>query len=186
LRLRRHGFARRPHYGDTAGTVAAQSDRQDTIAAVEIIKADDDYKLGVGTVVGAVAGGLLGSQIGSGRGTAAGAAAGTVAESKLKEKDAQRVTVQMRTGGQVTVMEPVDGRLKSGINVLVEDPLCFMVPLIGAGRSVLLRHRPDAEHTAAPSCSFMTSVNSYWAWGFVHQGGNHAAITPLCEARGCD
>lgn len=74
--------------------------------------------------VGAVAGGLLGSQIGQGRGstlaTVLGAAAGAVVESKMKKKDAQRVTVTMRTGGEVTIVQPVDARLKSGMNVRVE------------------------------------------------------------------
>lgn len=114
-------------YGETSGTVAGQADRDGNITAIEVIKVDDDYKLGVGTAVGAVAGGLLGSQIGSGSGStvgavagaAVGAAAGTYAESKLKKKDAQRVTVRLRTGGQVTIVQPVDSRLSSRMNVRV-------------------------------------------------------------------
>lgn len=114
-------------YGETSGTVAGQADREGNVIAIEAIKVDDNYKFGVGTVVGAVAGGLLGSQIGSGRGSTAaavagaavGAAAGTYAESKMKKTDAQRVTVQMRTGGQVTVLQPVDSRLSNGMNVQV-------------------------------------------------------------------
>ena len=114
-------------YGETSGTAAGQADRDGNITAIEVIKVDDDYKLGVGTAVGAVAGGLLGSQIGSGSGSTAaavagaavGAAAGTYAESKLKKKDAQRVTVQMRTGGQVTILQPVDSRLRNGMNVQI-------------------------------------------------------------------
>lgn len=115
-------------YGETSGTVAGQADRTGKITSVEVIQVDEDYKLGVGTAVGAVAGGLLGSQFGSGRGStvatvagaAAGAAAGTAVESKMKKKDAQRVTVHMTTGGQVTIVQPVDGRLKNGMNVRVE------------------------------------------------------------------
>ena len=114
-------------YGETSGTAAGQADRDGNITAIEVIKVDDDYKLGIGTAVGAVAGGLLGSQIGSGSGStvgavagaAVGAAAGTYAESKFKKKDAQRVTVQLRTGGQVTIMQPVDSRLGIGMNVRV-------------------------------------------------------------------
>lgn len=117
-----------PKYGETGGTVTSQSDRHGSITSIEMIRVDDNYKLGVGTAVGAIAGGLLGSQIGSGRGStvaavagaAAGAAAGTVAESKMKKKDAQRVTLQMSTGGQVTIVQPVDSRLRNGMNVLVE------------------------------------------------------------------
>ncbi len=45
---------------------------------------------------------------------------GTVAESKMKKKDAQRVTVNMYTGGQVTIVQPVDSRLRSGMRVFVE------------------------------------------------------------------
>lgn len=117
-----------PKYGDTSGAVAGETDRHGRIAALEMVKVDEDYQLGLGTVVGAVAGGLLGSQIGSGRGSTAaavvgataGAAAGTVAESKIKKKDAQRVTVQMKTGGQVTVVQPLDSRLRTGMKVRVE------------------------------------------------------------------
>ena len=117
-----------PQYGETTGTVAGQEDRNGSITAIEVVKVSSDYKLGVGTVVGAVAGGLLGSQIGSGSGStvgtvagaAVGAAAGTYAESKLRQQDAQRVTVQMRTGGQVTITQPVDSRLTNGMNVRVE------------------------------------------------------------------
>lgn len=115
-------------YGDSSGTVASQTDRNGKIASIAMIKVDEDYKLGLGTAVGAVAGGLLGSQIGEGRGStvaavlgaAAGAAAGTVAESKMKKKDAQQVTVQMDTGGRVTIVQPVDGRLANGMKVRVE------------------------------------------------------------------
>ena len=117
-----------PKYGETSGAVISETDRLGTISSVETIQVDDEYKLGVGTAVGAVAGGLLGSQIGSGRGAttatvvgaAVGAAAGTVAESKLSKKDAQRVTVHMRTGGDVTIVQPVDTRLRNGQNVRVE------------------------------------------------------------------
>jgi len=117
-----------PTYGDTTGAVASQTERDGRITGIEIVKVDEDYQLGVGTVIGAVAGGLLGSQIGSGRGATAatvagaavGAAAGTVAESKLKKKDAQRVTVQMQTGGQMTIMQPADSRLQNGMNVRIE------------------------------------------------------------------
>ena len=115
-------------YGETSGTVASQADRYGTITGIEIVKVDEEYKLGVGTAIGAVAGGLLGSQIGSGRGStaaavagaAAGAAAGTAVESKMKKKDAQRVTVRMSTGGAVTILQPVDSRLRNGMSVLVE------------------------------------------------------------------
>ena len=117
-----------PKYGETTGTVAGQSERNGKITALETIQVDEDYKFGVGTAVGAIAGGLLGSQIGEGRGStlatvlgaAAGGAAGTVVESKMKKKDAQRVTVKMSTGGEVTLVQPVDTRLTSGMNVRVE------------------------------------------------------------------
>jgi len=117
-----------PKYGDSAGAVASQTDRDGTISALENLQVDENYKLGIGTAVGAVAGGLLGAQIGEGRGStvgavlgaAAGAAAGTVVESKMKKQDAQRVTVKMRTGGSVTIVQPVDPRLRHGMAVRVE------------------------------------------------------------------
>ncbi len=115
-----------PQYGETSGTVANQSDRIGNITGVEIIQVEDNYKLGIGTAVGAVAGGLLGSQVGSGSaaatvaGAAVGAAAGTYAESKLKKIEAQRVSVQMRTGGQVSIVQPPDRRLVNGMSVVVQ------------------------------------------------------------------
>jgi outer membrane lipoprotein SlyB len=48
-----------------------------------------------------------------------GAGVGTVAEGKMKQKDAQRVTVQMQTGGQVSIVQPPDNRIRTGMNVLV-------------------------------------------------------------------
>lgn len=112
-------------YGETGGTAAARADRNGTIAQLESIKVDDQYKLGVGTAVGAVAGGLLGAGVGDSTaatvaGAVLGGAAGTYAESKMQKKDAQRVTVDMATGGRVTITQPVDARLRQGMNVRVE------------------------------------------------------------------
>jgi len=112
-------------YGESTGTVAGQTDRYGSVMSIEVMQVDDTYKLGIGTVVGAVAGGLLGSQIGSGTtgtvaGAAVGAAAGTYAESRLTKKDAQRVRVRMRTGGEVTILQPVNDRLRNGMNVRIE------------------------------------------------------------------
>jgi outer membrane lipoprotein SlyB len=112
-------------YGETSSTAATQSERDGTIATLENVKVDDNYKLGVGTAVGAVAGGLLGAGIGHGTGaTVAGAvlggAAGTYAESKMSKGDAQRVTVDMVTGGRVTITQPIDNRLQQGMRVRVE------------------------------------------------------------------
>lgn len=112
-------------YGETGGTAASQADRDGTIAQLENIQVDDKYRLGVGTAVGAVAGGLLGSGMGDSTtatvaGAVLGGAAGTYAQSKIAKKDAQRVTVDMTTGGRVTITQPVDGRLRLGMNVRVE------------------------------------------------------------------
>src|SRR5574340_1751451 len=114
-----------PQYGETAGAAASQAERDGTIAKLENIQVDDKYKLGVGTAVGAVAGGLLGAGVGDSTGaTVAGAvlggAAGTYAESKVHKQDAQRVTVNMKTGGTVTIVQPMDGRLREGMAVRVE------------------------------------------------------------------
>jgi outer membrane lipoprotein SlyB len=112
-------------YGETSGTVASQTDRDGTIASLENIQVDDKYKLGVGTAVGAVAGGILGSSIGDSKtatvmGAVLGGAAGTYAESKIAKKDAQRITVDMKTGGRVTITQPRDDRLREGMHVRVE------------------------------------------------------------------
>lgn len=112
-------------YGETGGTVASQTERNGTITQLETIKVDDNYKLGVGTAVGAVAGGLLGSGVGDSTtatvaGAVLGGAAGTYAESKIRKQNAQRITVDMKTGGRVTIVQPTDGRLREGMSVRVE------------------------------------------------------------------
>ncbi len=112
-------------YGETGTTAASQSERDGTIAQLENIQVDDRYKLGVGTAVGAVAGGLLGAGVGDSTtatvaGAVLGGVAGTYAESKIAKKDAQRITVNMVTGGRVTITQPVDARLRQGMRVRVE------------------------------------------------------------------
>lgn len=117
-----------PRYGEGSTPTTVQSEREGVITQIEVIKVPADFQFGIGTVAGAVAGGLLGSQVGSGGGrttatvvgAAVGAAAGTVAESRLKQQDAHRVTVQMSTGGQLTITQPVDGRLRSGLYVRID------------------------------------------------------------------
>ena len=114
-----------PKYGEPDSAVASQSDRDGTIAQLENIEVDDKYKLGVGTAVGAVAGGLLGAGVGDSTtatvaGAVLGGVAGSYAESKIRKQDAQRVTVNMVTGGSVTITQPMDGRLRQGMSVRVE------------------------------------------------------------------
>ncbi len=112
-------------YGERSGTAANQTDRNGYITALENIEINEDYKLGIGTAVGAVAGGLLGSKAGDSTtatvaGAAVGAAAGTYAQGKMSSQDAQRVTVQMASGGQVVIVQPVNKSLSNGMNVRVE------------------------------------------------------------------
>jgi outer membrane lipoprotein SlyB len=113
-------------YGETGGATASQTERDGTISTLETIQVDDKYKLGVGTAVGAVAGGLLGAGVGDSTtatvaGAVLGGVAGTYAESKMGGKqDAQRITVNMKTGGSVTITQPIDGRLRQGMAVRVE------------------------------------------------------------------
>jgi outer membrane lipoprotein SlyB len=112
-------------YGETSSTATSQSERDGTIAQLENIKVDENYKLGVGTAVGAVAGGLLGAGVGDSTtatvaGAVLGGVAGTYAESKISKGDAQRVTVDMVTGGRVMITQPIDNRLREGMRVRVE------------------------------------------------------------------
>lgn len=112
-------------YGQRSGAVSNQSDRNGSITALEVVEIDEDYKLGIGTAVGAVAGGLLGAKVGDSTvgtvaGAAAGAAAGTYAQGKMSGKDAQRVTVQMASGGQVVIVQPINNNLSQGMAVRVE------------------------------------------------------------------
>lgn len=111
-------------YGET-GSPASQAEREGTIAKLETVQVDDQYKLGVGTAVGAVAGGILGGKVGDGTaatvtGAVLGGLAGTYAESKMHKQDAQRVSVDMKTGGSVTIVQPVDSRLRQGLAVRIE------------------------------------------------------------------
>lgn len=112
-------------YGETGRTAVGQSERDGTIAQLQNIEVDDKYKLGVGTAVGAVAGGLLGAGVGDSTtatvaGAVLGGVAGTYAESKIDKRDAQRITVNMVTGGRVTITQPMDARLREGMRVRVE------------------------------------------------------------------
>ncbi len=112
-------------YGETSSTTVSQSDRLGTVAKLENLQVDDQYKPGVGTAVGAVAGGILGSQVGDSTtatvaGAVLGGVAGTYAESKIKKQAAQQVTVNMSTGGSVTILQPVDGRLGVGMAVRID------------------------------------------------------------------
>lgn len=111
-------------YGESDKATVTQSERNGTITRLEKIQVDENYKLGVGTAVGAVAGGLLGAGFGDKTATVLGAvvggAAGTYAESRLKKRDAQRITLNMATGGQLTITQPPDERLREGMSVRVE------------------------------------------------------------------
>ena len=112
-------------YGET-DSAARQSDRYGTIERLETVRADDKkYKLGVGTAVGAVAGGIIGSEVGDSTGaTVAGAVlgglAGTYAESQMGKGNTQKITVNMSTGGHLTILQPEDTRLREGMQVRVE------------------------------------------------------------------
>ena len=109
---------------------AADIDATGRITRVESIKVDDDSKAGAGATAGAVAGGFVGSQFGYGfgagstlgivTGAAVGAATSNAVQSQTAKRDAQRVSVQLATGGAVTVVQPVDTRLSSGMEVRVE------------------------------------------------------------------
>lgn len=112
-------------YGETDTKAASESFRYGTIKQLDNIQVDSEYRLGIGTAVGAVAGGLLGAGIGDSTtatvaGAAAGGVAGTYAESKMVKKDAQRITVDMSTGGYITITQPPDSRLREGMRVRVE------------------------------------------------------------------
>lgn len=120
-----------PRYGEGAAPVSSagesSSARYGRVTGLETVQVDKDYKFGIGTVVGAVAGGIIGHQFGGGTGqtlltiggTLAGAAAGTAAESKLKKQDAQKVTIAMQSGGTVVIIQPMDSRLRNGMNVQI-------------------------------------------------------------------
>jgi outer membrane lipoprotein SlyB len=108
----------------TTTPTAAVGERDGTISTIENVKVDDDFKLGVGTAVGAVAGGILGAAVGDTKGAAAGAVigglGGTYAQSKMDKENAQRVTVSMKTGGTLTIVQPINSALRPGMAVRVE------------------------------------------------------------------
>lgn len=112
-------------YGETDTRAVSEPDRYGTITQLDHIQVDGEYKLGIGTAVGAVAGALLGAGVGDSTtatvaGAAVGGAAGTYAESKMMKQDAQRMTVNMSTGGYITITQPPDSRLREGMRVRVE------------------------------------------------------------------
>ena len=114
-----------PGYGESSTEPASQTERTGTISRLEIIQVDNNYKFGVGTAAGAVAGGILGSQIGDSKtatvaGAVLGGLAGTVAESKMRKQEGQRVTVNMSTGGTLTITQPKNTLLREGMSVRIE------------------------------------------------------------------
>lgn len=97
------------------------------VARLETIEVQPGYRFGVGSVIGAVAGGLLGSQAGEGSGKAAatiagaalGGAAGTAIESNRNRQLANRITVDLAGGGQVTIVQPSDPQIRPGMRVAI-------------------------------------------------------------------
>jgi outer membrane lipoprotein SlyB len=97
------------------------------VSNVETFEVQPGYRFGVGSIVGAVAGGLLGSQVGEGSGKAAatiagaaiGGAAGTAVESRRNKELASRVTVDLRGGGMVTIVQPADPQIQRGMRVAI-------------------------------------------------------------------
>lgn len=130
------GVTGEPQYGETSRTTGSPSDRYGSIYRLENVQVDNDYKLGVGTAIGAVAGGIVGSKTGdSTSATVAGAVigglAGTYAQSKLGKNNAQRITVQMYSGGQLVITQPVTyTSLREGMDVRIEgsDESARVVP----------------------------------------------------------
>lgn len=120
------GVTGEPQYGETSRTTGSASDRYGSIYRLENVQVDNDYKLGVGTAIGAVAGGIVGSKTGdSTSATVAGAVlgglAGTYAQSKLGKNNAQRITVQMYSGGQLVITQPATyASLRDGMEVRIE------------------------------------------------------------------
>lgn len=133
------GCAETPRYGATrygedpyGNTAYSEPARQPVayrgrIDSIETIEVDPGYRFGVGSVIGAVAGGLLGSQIGEGSGSTAaaiagaaiGGAAGTAVERRQNTQLASRVTVDLRDGGKVTIVQPPDPQLRPGQRVSI-------------------------------------------------------------------
>jgi outer membrane lipoprotein SlyB len=53
-------------------------------------------------------------------GAVLGGVAGSYAESKVHKQDAQRITVNLVSGGSVTITQPMEGRLRDGMAVRIE------------------------------------------------------------------
>lgn len=112
-----------------ANGTATNYERYGRVAALDTVSTSSGERprFGIGTVIGAVAGGLLGHQVGSGSGqtaaTVAGAVAGGAAGHAIGDggssSEAQRVTVNMNTGGQVTVVQPRNANLSEGMQVMI-------------------------------------------------------------------
>lgn len=107
------------HVGETARSYRA------TVVKVRKVKVGPDElgKSKAGTVIGGVGGAMIGSTTGSGLGTGVGAIAGAIggayAEKAMKSQTGLEITVELKNGALMTVVQGADVEFARGEKVLI-------------------------------------------------------------------
>lgn len=88
-----------------------------SVQAIDVIRPEQESRIGVGTIAGAVIGGLIGHQVGEGNGNTAatviGAAGGALIGHQIEKRnqpqvDQYRLTIRMQNGSYQTLMQNTD------------------------------------------------------------------------------
>ena len=116
------GCAQSPTLGETEV-------RQGRITRIDAVSIEGDHQLGLGAIIGGIAGGVLGHQIGGGTGqtvaTIAGVLAGGAVGQGVQNRYAERrpgqhILVDLGSGYEVGITQPVNPDLRVGDPVRIE------------------------------------------------------------------
>ena len=116
-------------YYPPATTSSSSYERYGVVQSVEVVRKDNSG-IGAGTIVGAVVGGIVGNQVGKGRGNTAatviGAAGGAYAGHEIEKRnqqasDAYKLTIRMRDGTNVSLMQTENDDIQVGDRVVVDN-----------------------------------------------------------------
>ena len=116
-------------YYPPSATSGSAYERYGVVQSVEVVRKDNSG-VGAGTIVGAVVGGVIGNQLGQGRGNTAatviGAAGGAYAGHEIEKRnqqpsDAYKLTIRMRDGTSVSLMQAANADIQVGDRVVVDN-----------------------------------------------------------------
>ncbi len=117
-----------PTYYPPSATSSGAYERYGVVQSVEFVR-QGNSSIGAGTIVGAVVGGIVGNQVGRGSGNTAatviGAAGGAYAGHEIEKRnqpqiDAYKLTIQMRDGSNLALMQTANVDIRVGDRVIVE------------------------------------------------------------------